>query len=115
MDRYENAQYVVLLGRAVKHAMQVRHGLLREFSQLGQHPTSALQRAGRIGARCAPAFDEARRTAAALPTPIGAQPVRDALLGWLDAHIQACDALALAGGTREGQHLVRAAAFLRDA
>lgn len=115
MDRQESAPYVIKLGRAVKHAMRVRDGLLREFSQLDQHPETALTRAGRMGARGAPAFDEARRAAAALPTPIGAQAVRDALLGWLDAHVQACDALMRAGGTRDPRHLRTAATLLRHA
>ena len=111
----DKTQYVAQLGRAVKHAMQVRNRLLKEFSELDQHPSTALTRAGRIGFRCAPAFDEARRAVAALPTPIGAQIVRDALLGWLDIHMQACDVLMRAGGSREPGHLTAAAAILRNA
>ena len=111
----DKAQYVRQLGRAVKHAMVVRNQLLREFSQLDQHPSTALVRAGRIGFRCAPAFDEARRVVASLPTPMGAQMLRDALLGWLDVHLQACDTLMRAGGTREPGNLTAAAAILRNA
>ena len=115
MDCYEQTRYVIHLGRTVKHAMQVRGQLLRELSQLDKHPTTALVRAGRLGARCAPAFDEARRAVAELPTPQGAQLLRDALLGWLDVHVQACDVLMRAGGTREPGNLTTAAAILRNA
>jgi hypothetical protein len=115
MDRYDQTRYVIQLGRAVKHAMEVRGQLLREFADLDKHPSTALALAGRIGGRCAPAFDEARRAVAQLPTPPGAQLLRDALLGWLDVHVQACDVLMRAGGTREPGHLTTAAAILRNA
>jgi hypothetical protein len=115
MEQYDKGQYVRQLGRAVKHAMVVRNQLLREFSQLDKHPTTALVRAGRIGARCAPAFDGARRDVAAMPTPPGAQMLRDALIGWLDVHLQVCDVLMRAAGTREPGNLTTAAAVLRNA
>jgi hypothetical protein len=115
MEQYDKAQYVRQLGRAVKHAMQVRGQLLKEFSELDRHPTTALARAARIGSRCAPAFDEARRNVSAMPTPPGAHMLRDALVGWLDVHVQVCDVLMRAGGTREPGNLTTAAAILRNA
>jgi hypothetical protein len=112
IDRWE---YVRQLGQAVAAAMRARAQLVREFAQLDQTPTTALVRAGRIGARCAPAFEEARHEVATLPTPLGAQTVRDALLGWLDVHVRVCDALVRAAGTRDPRHVGDAAAALRNA
>jgi hypothetical protein len=108
-------QYVRQLGQAVATAMRARSQLVREFSRLDQTPATALVRAGRIGARCAPAFEEARHRVAALPTPLGAQTIRDALLGWLDVHVQVCGTLVRAAGTRDPRHVGTAAAALHNA
>jgi hypothetical protein len=108
-------QYVRHLGQAVAAAMRARGHLVREFSQLDQTPATALVRAGRIGARCAPAFEDARLRIATLPTPLGAQTIRDALLGWLDVHLQVCGQLVRAAGTRDPRHVGNAAVALRNA
>ena len=108
-------QYVRQLGQAVAAAMHARAQLVREFSQLDQTPATALVRAGRIGARCAPVFEDARHEVALMTTPLGAQTIRDALLGWLDVHVQVCGALVRAAGTRDPRHVGNAAAALCNA
>jgi hypothetical protein len=114
-ERIAKWQYVRELGQEVASAIHARGQLVREFAQLDQVPATALVRAGRIGARCAPVFEDARNRVAVLPAPTGAQTIRDALLGWLDAHVQVCGALVRAAGTRDPRHVGNAAAALRNA
>jgi hypothetical protein len=115
MDRIETWMYLRHLGRTVKLGMQLRSQMLRELSQLDAHPATALLRAGRIGLRCAASFDQSRRALRDMAYPAGAQSVHEALLGWLDIHIEACDALTRAAGTKDARHLSSAASVLRGA
>jgi type IV secretion system protein VirB4 len=104
-------QWLLTLRKENAAVLLVAHTL----AQLDQVPATALVRAGRIGARCAPVFEDARNRVAVLPAPTGAQTIRDALLGWLDAHVQVCGALVRAAGTRDPRHVGNAAAALRNA
>lgn len=116
MDRSVDCRrYVRRLGIAVAAAMRVRAELLSEFARLDRVPSEALHRAGRIGRRCGPAFEQARWAVRGLTPPLGGQACSDALVGWLDVHLAVCDALTRAGGTQDPRHLSAAAAMLRSA
>ena len=83
---------------------------LREQSDLAD-----LKRIGRVATECLAAFDEARWILKATTAPIGAEPCTNSLMAWLEMHVDACDALCRASGTRNYKHIETAQDLMRQA
>ena len=95
---------------------KARKVLKDEIAPLRIHVNAGdLVRIGRVANECLAAFDEARWILKSTPAPIGAEPCTDSLMAWLEMHVDACDALCRASGTRNSRHIETAQDLLRQA
>lgn len=105
---------VARIGRIVAQAIRSRQILMHELRQIDDTRES-LARAGRMAHACGQGFDDARWALTNAPSSIGLDYCVERLLAWLDVHVDACDALALAAGTGDRVHLSSAMDKLRTA
>jgi len=112
---HDQFDYIRRLGAAVRSAIQARQRLTTELARYEEAGPAGLPALGHVARRAGQELDEARWAVSVARAPRGAELCSQALKQWLTLHVEACDALARAAGTRQPQHVRAALDLLENA